>query len=129
MTKDEIKFIKEQIEEARALATLGPEGRIAALCEQHGCSKEKTAHHTRQYVKGNWNPHPSERFRRWWLEQGGWQETERVTSKHWSSAGKAKDERIPLNYVSAYNCADVQEVYREFRREQKERMEADAIEF
>lgn len=120
MTAEEIAFIEEQIEEARQLQQLPKEGQIAALCEKAGCSDALAKAHARAYLKHKWNPHPPERFKRWW-EGKGYEATQQATGSAWSMAG-TDGKLYAINFVSAYNCERVREVWRAFLEEQREEL-------
>jgi hypothetical protein len=120
MTAEEIAFIEEQIEEARQLAILPKEGQIAALCEAAGCSTTIKRSHEQAYTRHGWNPHPSERFKRWWMGQG-YVATEKATGDAWSTTAE-DGKHWPVNYITAYNCEAVREVWRDFLDGQREEL-------
>lgn len=75
---------------------------IDALCSVHECNEKKRKIHFKQYVHGQWNPHPPSRFIQWW-KSGGVQATEKKTNRGWES----------IDAIRAFNCEAVREVYRE----------------
>jgi hypothetical protein len=111
MTAEEIDFIKREIEKGKWLESLKPEERITELCQKAECNEKLRKIHKHQYLHGQWNPHPSERFRRWWSGRGV-TDTEEVTERGW----------VGIDATRAYNCEPVRECYRGFLQEQRAEM-------
>jgi hypothetical protein len=130
MTVEEIMFIEEQIEYAKQLAELDPPDQIASLCDQAGCDEKHRKAHSKAYLHRHWNPHPSDRFKRWW-ETEGYIEAEKRTERGWSVMGDDRKYH-GINYVTAYNCEVVREIYRDFLKQQRNtlrRFKTDEIDF
>ncbi len=91
MTEPEIAFAQEQIKLAKHLQSLSRKEEIEALCDIHGCNAKLRKVHRKQFLEDQWNPHPSERFTRWWMNRG-WQDTEDATDRGWSSYDPDKNQ-------------------------------------
>lgn len=87
------------------------EEEIRELCSKAGCKDKQRKTHAHQYLKKRWNPHPSERFVRWWVNRGI-DATEEATGRGWHS----------IDPERAYNCEAVREVYRSFLQTQRAEM-------
>ncbi len=72
---------------------------IDTLCTVHECKEKKKKIHHKQYVFEKWNPHPPQRFLRWWNKDGIAQ-TENATGREWK-----------IDAIRAFNCEAVREVY------------------
>lgn len=67
---------------------------IIALCDSRGCDKETAKRHYELFMDGEWNPHPTENFSRWWMSL-----SELV--------------RYTIAPVTAYNCQCYRDQYLE----------------
>ena len=112
MTTEEIDYIESEIAKAKALQALSKDDQIAQLCDEHGCDEKMKRVHRRMYVFETWNPHPSDRFKRWW-NGTGYREVEDATGHGWSTVND-KGDTWPVWHVTAYNCEEVRNVYRQF---------------
>jgi hypothetical protein len=79
-------------------------GQIKALCAFHECNEKQRKIHYAQYVNRRWNPHPPQRFVRWWNGDGPLY-TEKKTGRAWLGV----EPRI------AFNCEAVREAYHEVK--------------
>src|SRR5262245_34293525 len=111
MTEEQAAFIKAEIKKAAAIQKLPREGQAAALCDEAGCNDKVRAVHIKGYTSGHWNSHPSERFKRWWMNQGQ-DRCEKETGSAWKG--------VPT--VQAYNCERVREVWREHLNEERDEL-------
>lgn len=41
---------------------------ISIICDKCGCSDKLSKLHFEQFVKHDWQPHASQRFKRWWAK-------------------------------------------------------------
>lgn len=123
MTPTEISFAQEQIKLTAYLHSLPDKEHIAELCSIAGCSEKKQKIHAQQFLHRRWNPHPSERFVRWWMNRGVLS-TEEATDCAWAAprANSESKRLYPIPSVKAYNCERVREVYADFLREQRAEM-------
>ena len=110
MTADDIAFIEDSIKKAKRLEGLSRSDQIGELCSEAGCSNGQARAHLRMYLRG-WNAHPSERFKRWW-QSVGYKEAEKETHHGWSAYSLEDNREYPINYVTAYNCQAVRDIYR-----------------
>jgi hypothetical protein len=112
MTETEITFIQEQIKLSKHLNSLPDKDHIDTLCDMAGCTDKERKTHSTQFLKRRWNPHPSERFKRWWVNRGILA-AEEATGRGWQG----------IDYVRAYNCEAVRDVYRSFLSDQRAEMQ------
>jgi hypothetical protein len=126
MTETEIQFAKNEIALAKDLQSMSMEDEIAERCAMAGCNEKQRKVHKDQFLSKRkpWNPHPSERFTRWW-ESKGWMATEEATDRNWTTKHRVFGgiKLIPIPAVKAYNCEVVREVYRSFLVEQRAEMQ------
>jgi len=108
----EFEFAKEQIRLSEHLHSLSPREEIEERCSMAGCDEKRVKAHRALFLKKRWNPHPSDRFARWWTNRGC-SDTEQATGRAWST------ERGPTDAAKAYNCEAVRECYRAFMSEQR----------
>jgi len=111
MTAQYAAFIKAEIKKAKWLQGLSREAQIAAMCEEAQCSDKIKKVHEQQFLRRHWNPHPSERFQRWWMNRGK-EDSQRATGSAWSD----------IDSVRAYNCERVREVWREHLCEERDEL-------
>ena len=78
---------------------------IDVLCAVYECPLNIRKIHFQQYVNRRWNPHPPQRFLKWWAGSGVLF-TEKRTCHAWALVGA----------VDAFNCEVVREAYREAKQ-------------
>jgi hypothetical protein len=126
MTEEEIAFAKAEIALAKDLQAMSLEDEIAERCAMAGCNEKQRKLHKQQFTstRKSYNPHPSERFVRWW-NSTGWMATEEATDRNWTTKHRVFGgiKLIPIPPVKAYNCEVVREVYRTFLDQQRLEMQ------
>lgn len=128
MTEVEIKFAQDQIKLTKYLNSLDDDEHIEELCSMHKCNEKIRKIHKDEFLHKRWNPHPSERFVRWWMNRG-WQEVEEATDQSWHVWNDRTQRNEPIvgkavgGPVRVYNCEKVRECYQVFLREQRAEMQ------
>jgi len=121
MTESEISFAKQQIDIEKHLQSMSPADEIEERCSMAGCNERQRSSHKSIFLKGKWNPHPSERFVRWWMNRG-FTDVESFTLRAWSIFDDTTQSQRPIKATQAYNCEPVRECYRQFLAKQRQEM-------